>query len=152
MLRMSLINRLLLTTALVVTACSAAQGTEDILPAVDIPRQKIIMLQVSASDCNYCVILEEELIKPMLRSGDYDNDVLIRKVDIDSYKKLSGFDGQSISGPQLAKMLDIKVTSTLIFLNSESQEVSKRIVGVNSLEYMGAYVDDAIKHGLASIR
>lgn len=165
MLRINLINRLLVAIALAATTCST-QATEEVLPKVDIPRvadfamlaknaknqQKLIMLQVSASDCNYCVILEEELIKPMLRSGDYDNDVLIRKVDIDSHKKLSGFDGQSISGPQLAKMLNIKVTPTLIFLNSENQEVSKRIVGVNSLDYMGAYVDDAIKQGLTSIR
>lgn len=165
MLRINLINRLLVAIALAATTCST-QATEEVLPKVEIPRvadfamlaknaknqQKLIMLQVSASDCNYCVILEEELIKPMLRSGDYDNDVLIRKVDIDSYKKLSGFDGQSISGPQLAKMLNIKVTPTLIFLNSENQEVSKRIVGVNSLDYMGAYVDDAIKQGLSIIR
>ena len=165
MFRISLINRLLLATALAVTACST-QATEDVLPPVDILRvvdfsmlaktakdqQKLIMLQVSASDCNYCVILEEELIKPMLRSGDYDNDVLIRKVDIDSYNQLSGFDGEPISGPQLAKMLNIKVTPTLIFLNSENREVSKRIVGVNSLDYLGAYVDDAIKHGLTIIR
>ena len=165
MLRISPINRLLLTIVLAVTACST-QAAEKVLPQVDIQRvadfsmlaktaktqQKLIMLQVSASDCNYCAILEEELIKPMLRSGEYDNDVLIRKVDIDSYKKLSGFDGQPISGPQLAKMLNVKVTPTLIFLNSENQEVSKRIVGVNSLDYLGAYVDAAIKRGLSIIR
>lgn len=165
MLRINLINRLLLTAVLAAAACST-QAAEEILPQVEIQRvedfsilaktakdqQKLIMLQVSASDCNYCAILEEELIKPMLRSGEYDNDVLIRKVDIDSYKTLSGFDGQSISGPQLAKILNIKYTPTLIFLNSENQEVSKRIVGVNSLDYLGAYVDNAIKQGLSVIR
>ena len=165
MLRIGPINRLLLTITLAVSACSI-QASEETLPEVDIlhvadfsalaktakNQQKLIMLQVSASDCIYCAILEEELIKPMLRSGDYDNDVLIRKVDIDNYKKLSGFDGQSITGSELAKMFGIKVTPTLIFLNSENQEVSKRIVGVNSLDFMGAYVDDAIKHGLSVIR
>ena len=152
-------------TVMVVTACSTL-ATDGVLPRVDIPsvsdfstlaktaknQQKLIMLEVSASYCSYCTTLEEELIKPMLRSGDYDDDVLIRKVDIDSYENLLGFDGQSISGPKLAQLFNIKVTPTLIFLNSENQEVSKRIVGVNSLDYMGAYVDDAIKHGLASIR
>ncbi|NNE64882.1 MAG: thioredoxin fold domain-containing protein [Gammaproteobacteria bacterium] len=165
MLRTNLINHLLLATALIVTT-GATQATEEALPKVDIQsvadfailaktaknQKKLIMLEISASYCSYCITIEEELIKPMLRSGDYDNDVLIRKVDIDSYKNLSGFDGQPISGSKLAKMLNIKVTPTLIFLNSENQEVSKRIVGVNSLDYLGAYVDDAIKQGLTIIR
>ena len=44
---------------------------------------KIIMLEVSASYCDYCRVLEEEIIKPMLRSGDYTKNVLIRQLEID---------------------------------------------------------------------
>ncbi len=115
-------------------------------------QQKLIMLEVSASYCSYCLKIEEEILKPMLRSGDYDADVLIRKVNIDSFDNLRDFEGNTISGSTLARQFEIKVTPTLIFLNSQNQEVSKRIVGVNSLDYFGSYVDEAIEHGLTIIR
>ncbi len=114
--------------------------------------QKLIMLEVSATYCSFCLKLEEEIIKPMLRSGDYDANVLIRKFDIDKLSKPRDFSGSLISRSSLVKRWDIKITPTLIFLNSQNQEVSERILGVNSLDYFGGYVDDAIDHGLAAIR
>lgn len=114
--------------------------------------KKLIMLEVSASYCSFCMKLEEEIIKPMLRSGDYDANVLIRKIDIDGYGLIRDFKGKSVTADELSRQLKVMVTPTLIFLNSENQEVSKRIVGVNSLDYFGSYVDGAIEHGLASIR
>ncbi|MCP4485875.1 MAG: hypothetical protein GY820_00895 [Gammaproteobacteria bacterium] len=114
--------------------------------------QKLIMLEVSASYCSFCLQLEEEIIKPMLRSGDYKANVLIRKFDIDSFSKSRDFNGSPISGASLAQRWNIKITPTLIFLNSQNQEVSERILGVNSLDYYGGYVDDAIDLGLTAIR
>ncbi len=114
--------------------------------------QKMIMLEISASYCSFCLKLEEEIIKPMLRSGDYDGNVLIRKMDIDSFAQLRDFDGKSVSSDNLARQWQIQVTPTLIFLNGQNQEVSERIIGVNSLDYFGSYVDNAIDNGLAAIR
>ncbi len=115
-------------------------------------QQKLIMLEVSATYCSYCLKLEEEIIKPMLRSGDYDANVLIRKFDIDDFSESRDFNGSLISSASLARRWDIKITPTIIFLNSQNQEVSERILGVNSLDYFGGYVDDAIDLGLAAIR
>ena len=114
--------------------------------------QKLILLEFSASYCSFCVKLEEEIIKPMLRSGDYDADVLIRKLQIDSYSQFRDIDGNLVSGDDIARRWQVKVTPTIIFLNSQNQEVSERIVGVNSLDYFGGFVDDAIDQGLAAIR
>ena len=151
---------------LLMLASASTTATDEPFPHVDIVsvsdfadlarmaenQQKLIMLEVTASYCSYCTLLEEELIKPMLRSGDYDDDVLIRKVSIDSYNRIRDFQGKPISASTLARQLDILVTPTLIFLNGQNQEVSKRIVGVNSLDYLGAYVDEAIEQGLSLIR
>jgi len=114
--------------------------------------RKLIMLEISASYCSYCRKLEENIIRPMLRSGDYDADVLIRRFEIDGLAALRDFNGLPVSSDELAKRWDIRVTPTLIFLDSQNQEVSERIIGVNSLDYFGSYVDDAIDTGLAAIR
>jgi len=113
---------------------------------------KVIMLEMSASYCGFCRTLEEEIIKPMLRSGDYEQNVLIRKLDIDSYSDIRHFGGDTISPAQLASQLNVFVTPTLIFLDSRGQEVSDRILGVYSLDYFGAYVDDALIEGHRKIQ
>lgn len=139
---------------------------EEPLPAVEIievrnfeqlakqaeQKKKVIMLEVAAAYCSFCQKLEEEIMKPMLRSGDYDADVFIRKIDIEGFSQIKDFDGKSVTAAQLAKSWGVEVTPTLIFLNGQNQEVSERIVGVNSLDYFGWLVDNAIEHGLASIR
>lgn len=111
---------------------------------------KLIMLEMSASYCGYCRTLEEEIIKPMLRSGDY-NHVLIRKLEIDSHYSMNHPSGKKTSPAQLANQFKVFVTPTLIFLDGEGKEVSERILGVNSLDYYGAYVDEALQKGLRSL-
>lgn len=114
--------------------------------------RKIIMLEVAAEYCSFCRKLEEEIIEPMLRSGDYDADVFIRMIDIEDFSKIKDFNGNAITAAKFASNLGVYVTPTLIFLNGQNQEVSERIVGVNSLDYFGGLVDNAIEHGLATIR
>ena len=110
-------------------------------------KRKVIMLEMSATYCGYCRTLEEEIIKPMLRSGDYEDNVLIRKMEIDSHAPIKGLKGDKTSPAQIANRMDVFVTPTLIFLDSEGNEVSERILGVNSLDFYGAYVDSALEQG-----
>lgn len=112
---------------------------------------KIIMLEVSASYCNYCELLEEEFIKPMLRSGDY-NDVLIRQVKMDGSDTIKNFSGERVSPDEFTRQLKIKLTPTLLFLDGHGNEISPRILGINSLDLYGWYLDEAIKSGLQKIK
>jgi thioredoxin-related protein len=112
--------------------------------------RKIIMLEFASHSCSYCQLLENEIINPMIISKDYPR-VLIRKAMIDGYSKVLGFDGKSINGSQLARQYNVTVTPTLLFLNAQNEEVSERIIGVNSLDFFGGYVDKAIETGLQKI-
>lgn len=105
---------------------------------------KVILLEMSASYCGYCKQLEEEILKPMLISGDY-KDVLIRQLKIDSYYSINMPGKQSITASEFARNKRIIVTPTLLFLNYRGEEVAKRIIGINSVDYFGAYVDDALQ-------
>jgi len=112
---------------------------------------KIIMLEVSASYCEYCELLEEEFIKPMLRSGDYNN-VLIRKIEMDSAIEIKDFSGDASSPEEFTYALKVKITPTLLFFDGNGNEVAQRILGINSLDLYGGYLDDAIKNGLQKIK
>ena len=114
--------------------------------------KKIIMLEMSASYCGYCETLEEEIIKPMLRSGDYTEDVLIRRLKIDDTALLKDTSKKQISPAELAKKFNVNITPTLLFLDGNGNEVSEKIRGVYSLDFYGSYVDQAIEQGLKIIR
>jgi len=138
---------------------------EDVLPYVKIKyvtdfsrlaeeartENKIILLEVSASDCDYCDLLEEEFIKPMLRSGDY-TDILIRKIDMDSFHMIKDFSSETTSPDEFTRDLKIKLTPTLLFFDGHGNEISQRILGINSLDLYGGYIDDALKTGLQKIK
>jgi thioredoxin-related protein len=112
---------------------------------------KIILLEVSADDCGYCELLEEEFIKPMLRSGDY-TDVLIRKINMDSFHTIKNFSGDKTNPVEFTSRLKINFTPTLLFFDGHGNEVSQRILGINSLDLYGGYLDQAITTGLHKIK
>jgi len=104
----------------------------------------MLVLEFHAKHCAYCKQLEEEILKPMLISGDYNDLVAIKQLALDSEIPIIGFDGKLTSGSEMGKKMNIIVTPTLVFLDSAGKEVSERIVGINTPEMFGAYVDAAI--------
>jgi len=159
-------KHLLLFFLLTLSIATNAEEDEDDLPFVQITPltnfyslnekakidKKIIMLEVSASYCDYCRILEEEIIKPMLRSGDYTRNVLIRQLEIDDTYLITTAPGKKLTPSKLAEKLNIKITPTLLFLDGNGNEVSERIPGVYSLDFYGGYVDEALTKGLRIIQ
>jgi len=105
----------------------------------------VILLYFSAPDCRYCMKLEESVLKPMLRSGDYDKQVLLRKIDWRSPTIVSDFFGQRISLQKLSERYDVKVTPTLVFVDSNGREVAPRILGFQSADFFWHYLDQRIQ-------
>lgn len=116
-------------------------------------RQSIpVLLVFSAAHCPYCELLEEEILQPMLISGDYDDKVLIRKILIDEDSNLADFSGQSISARQFAYQHNVFVTPTMLFFDASGKELAKRMIGINTVELFGGEVDQAIDTSLSLLR
>jgi len=113
-------------------------------------QKKVILLEISASYCSFCRKLEAEIINPMIISGDYGH-VIIRQLEIDGDNDIKMPNGQSISPAEYARSKNVFATPTLLFLNDKNEEVAKRIIGINSVDYFGAYVDDALKTGASKL-
>ena len=111
-----------------------------------------VMLMFSASYCPYCDLLEEEIVRPMLISGDYTDKVIIRKVVVDSYADLRDFDGADLGPGELARRYRVPATPTLVFVDHQGRELAGRIVGINTVELFGGRVDLAIERSLALLR
>jgi thioredoxin-related protein len=103
-----------------------------------------IVLVVSRADCPYCELLKEEILQPMLISGDYDGRVLIRELLIDSALPLRDFDGQAIAPDALASRYRTRLTPTVLFLDHRGRELTERMIGINTVDFYGYYLDAAI--------
>ena len=107
-------------------------------------RRLPIVLLVSTSDCSYCMLLKDEVLNPMMKSREYDDRALIGELMLDAAEPLRGFDGDYVRRGELASRFAAKVTPTLLFLDPDGTEIVPRIVGVNTVEMFGFYLDRAI--------
>ena len=107
-------------------------------------RRLPIVLLVSRSDCSYCMVIKDEVLNPMMKSGEYDDQALVGELMLDAAGLLRWFDGEEGVRDELAARFAADVTPTLLFLGPDGTELAPRIRGINTVELFGFYVDRAI--------
>ncbi|MDH5446760.1 MAG: thioredoxin family protein [Gammaproteobacteria bacterium] len=111
-----------------------------------------ILIMFSQEECPYCTIMEENYLKPMLRSGEYANKVIIRKVKIDDMDTLTDFNGDRVEADHLTGRYRAWVTPTLIFVSSKGAEVAPKLVGIGTEGFFAGDIDNAINHAISKLR
>lgn len=104
-----------------------------------------MVLMFHAEHCPYCTLMDNEILSPMIKSGDYTNKVLIRKLQFDEARDIKDFTGKVMEPSDFGAKYDITVTPTLVFLDSEGNEKAKKMIGINTVEFFGAYLDNEIE-------
>ncbi len=117
---------------------SMIKGVDDLQKLAMLAREKRvpILIEFSTPWCTYCEALEKEILEPMLKSGDYHQRVVIRKLEVNDYSQVIDFTGQSRASVDLAMSLKVDFYPTLIFFNAEGKETSHRLVGITVLEFV----------------
>jgi thioredoxin-related protein len=113
---------------------------------------KPLLLEFSAVACDYCRLLEVEILNPTLLNSDYDHRVLMQKLLIDQSDRLTGFDGETVTAEELAAKYRVYVTPTLLFVDAEGRELADRMVGVTTLDFYGGYLDIALDNAQRKLR
>lgn len=111
-----------------------------------------LLIMFSMDGCPYCDIVENEFLRPMLISGDYEDKVIIRMVKLDSYGTLTDFNGDPIDADQLAQRYSASLMPTVVFVDSDGREMAERLVGVTTVDYYGGDLDDRIDVALGRVR
>ncbi|MEJ2140890.1 MAG: thioredoxin fold domain-containing protein [Gammaproteobacteria bacterium] len=111
-----------------------------------------ILVMFSQTGCAYCVVLEDQYLRPMLKSGDYRDKVIIRKVKIDGFDTLRNFDGSEIEASDFAGKYRAYVTPTMVFLDHNGNELTSRLMGVGTEGFFAAEIDQAIDTSLNRLR
>ena len=106
--------------------------------------KRVILLYVSSPHCAFCKKLEKEIIFPLLKSGEYKDKIILRKIDWHGYKNILDFNGQSIKPSKFLDQYQTRITPTLLFLGANGKEMHKRLLGYRGGEFYWYYFDAAI--------
>ncbi|MCP3868299.1 MAG: thioredoxin fold domain-containing protein [Gammaproteobacteria bacterium] len=110
-----------------------------------------ILMLVSQVTCPYCDQIKQEILHPMLAAGDYQGELMMRELHIDSGAELKDFQGRAVERRQFAHGYNVYLTPTLLFLDSKGRELTKRMVGINTPEMYFYYVDESIKAAINAL-
>lgn len=108
-------------------------------------RKLPLLLAFRADYCGFCKQLETEYLEPMVNSGKYDSRILIRRFSMGNDHTITDFNGDTMDADEFAYRHKASLTPTLLFLNAEGEEVAERLLGYNSPDFYGAYLENAIE-------
>jgi thioredoxin-related protein len=111
-----------------------------------------ILLMVSQSHCEFCERMKLEVLNPMQLSGEYADRIVMRELLIDEGESVINFAGRRETTKLFSSHYHIQVTPTLLFLDGKGNEVADRILGINTVDYLPFYVDEAITSASKSLR
>ena len=111
-----------------------------------------LLVMFSQEHCAFCLKLTEEILEPMLISGDYTDRVLIRELMIDGNQDIIDFSGFSTDPREVFSRYLLYVTPSILLLDSQGKELAERQIGINTVDYYGYYLDEAINQALNKIR
>lgn len=106
-----------------------------------------LIVLVSLRDCVYCAPIRQRELAPLVRSGKYE----VREIGMDSAAPVREFDGSTTTGVAWARAHGVKVSPTVLFLDTRGHPVADPLIGAGLPDFYGAYLDDAIARGRARL-
>ncbi|MGH1540294.1 MAG: thioredoxin fold domain-containing protein [Arenicella sp.] len=126
------------------------QWTE--LPVSVIENKKPVVLMIEQSDCIYCERVKEEFLQPLSKSDDYGDKVHIVRVSLDSGEYLQGPDNKDVETTEFCGRYEANFSPTVLFLNGQGQQIAEKIVGINSSDFYGYYLEKSLKAAIAALQ
>ena len=114
----------------------------------DIP----VIVFVSRDACPYCRTLRDTILKPMLTANKFEHRAVLVELSLDRVETLTGFEDKQMTARAFGELYQAEITPTLLFLDSNGREISKRIVGISNLEFYGHYLQKSTDEALLAIR
>ena len=115
-------------------------------------KQIPILMFFSMEHCPFCMEVQEEYLKPMLRNVEYDGKVIIRKMRIDSASTLRDFKGKERDAGDFSDDYNVSMVPTLVLVDAQGNKISPSIIGIANSHYYSAELDDAIEASTQKMR
>ena len=86
----------------------------------------------------------------MIVSGEFHNRLLIREIYINLGGRIRDFKGEELDNSSFALGYKVYLTPTLLFLGPDGNELTERIVGIQTPEMFYFYVERAIQEAISA--
>ena len=103
-----------------------------------------ILVEFSTPWCRYCDALEQQVLKPLILSEQVHQRIIIKKLEVNTYSSITGFDGKRYRSDQISRSYGVDLYPTLVFFDANGHEISRRIVGITVLDYVAEELERAI--------
>ncbi|MFK5894067.1 MAG: thioredoxin fold domain-containing protein [Pseudomonadota bacterium] len=141
----SLFSCLLLTQITIASTIQIKQ-IENIKIASQLAKEKKLPLLIlfSMTHCPFCVLIKENFLIPMMISGDYNDKVIIREINIEENLEIIGLSGKQQASYRFANNMGVSLYPTMIFVDYQGCKLVDSIEGINTPSLFGGRIDDAI--------
>lgn len=135
------------------TVLPSVPMTRDLLiDAVLAKSERVPLLLVFTQDhCDYCAKLDREVLNPNYASGAFNGKVIVRRFMINSYATVIDFDGKRVEASAFTSKHKVYATPTLLLVDARGNELTERIVGISSIDFFAAYLDESIAAARAQL-
>ncbi|BCN92663.1 hypothetical protein THMIRHAM_04480 [Thiomicrorhabdus immobilis] len=111
-----------------------------------------VVVFFTATWCNYCKKLEENIIHPLLERTDIENYAEFRQIVMDkAHWQMKDFSGQAIEMKSFAPSQKVKVAPTTYVYNSKGDLIAEPILGLTLEEFYPGNLEKAINQGLKAL-
>ena len=106
--------------------------------------RKPILLFFDRLECPYCEQALREYVVPLSRESWRDR-ALFRQVDIDRSLPLVDFDGTPSTHDRVAARYRVRLSPTVIVVGGNGSPLAKPLVGLMTVDFYGAYLEQALE-------
>ncbi|MDH5435203.1 MAG: hypothetical protein OEX83_00450 [Gammaproteobacteria bacterium] len=107
-------------------------------------KQLAIMILFVADNCSFCRIAKNDYIIPMIKSGQYNNKVIIRLINIGDARIMTDFHGNKTRMEDFARAQKVSLTPYVKVFDSGGNELTNPVIGIVSEDFYGMFLDEAI--------
>lgn len=112
----------------------------------------VVLVMYTSDYCSYCERVLNEFLLPMSRNPDYQNKLVMRRVDNTGVTRVRDFDGSVEDHRQFASRQGVVMVPTVVLYDRNGKTLGKPLVGLTTVDYYGFYLDQAIDEALAKVR
>jgi len=133
----------------------------EILPlAVDLQKsatvakkhQVPVVIFATATWCNYCKKLEQNILNPLLETTNIEEYAEFSQLVMDkSHWMMKDFQGKNIEMKSLAPKLGVQVAPTTMFFDSQGNQIAPPILGLTLEEFYPANLERGINQALEAL-
>jgi len=103
----------------------------------------LILVIATVGDCVYCEVVKDDFLLPLMASGELDDVAIVRELQLDGLE-LIDLKGKAVDPVEIGNRYGARFSPTVIFLSPDGKVLHEPIVGLQSRDFYGFYLEKAI--------